>query len=134
MSTPFGPQLIGETEKTLGELLRRVLDEPALSESQWVTLRIADALDGSVHTDGLVDATTNRAHYRDAADLVRGLTDRGLIEDGRLTAEGHNVVSGVQSAINRDTAPIWDGLAADDVAAAARVLNEVLTRARAVLQ
>jgi hypothetical protein len=29
MPMPFGPQLIGETEKTLGELLRRFLEGPA---------------------------------------------------------------------------------------------------------
>jgi len=45
MPTPFGPQLIGETEKTLGALLRRFLEGTGLSEPQWVTLRLADRLD-----------------------------------------------------------------------------------------
>ena len=49
MSTPFGPQLIGETEKTLNALLRRYLEASDLTEPQWVTLRLADVFDGSVN-------------------------------------------------------------------------------------
>ena len=41
MTAPFGPQLIGETEKTLTALLRRFLADTGLSEPQWVTLRVA---------------------------------------------------------------------------------------------
>ena len=40
MATPFGPQLIGETEKTLGAVLTDTLRGTGLSESQWVTLRV----------------------------------------------------------------------------------------------
>ena len=47
MSTPFGPQLIGETEKTLNALLHRFLRGTGLNEAQWVTLRLAGLLDGS---------------------------------------------------------------------------------------
>jgi hypothetical protein len=133
MSAPFGPQLIGETEKTLREILLRILEKPALTEPQWVAMRIADMLDGSVDSDGLVTTVTNRAHFRDAGDLVRALTDRGLLEAGHVTASGHELISDVQAAISRATAPIWDGLPPEDVAAATRVLNEVLTRARVAL-
>ena len=48
MSTPFGPQLIGETEKTLNALLRRLLQGTGLTEPQWVTLRLANLLDETV--------------------------------------------------------------------------------------
>jgi hypothetical protein len=44
MTTPFGPQLIGETEKTLNAILRRLLQGTGLSEPQWVTLRLAGQL------------------------------------------------------------------------------------------
>ncbi len=60
MLTPFGPQLIGETEKTLNALLRRFLEEPGLTEPQWVTLRLAGLLDRSVDADGLVAAVADR--------------------------------------------------------------------------
>ena len=53
MSMPFGPQLLGETEKTLNALLRRFLDPFELTEPQWVTLRLAEQLDAIVDSDGL---------------------------------------------------------------------------------
>ena len=46
MSIPFGPQLVGQTEKTLNALLRGFLDGTGLTEPQWVTLRVADLIDG----------------------------------------------------------------------------------------
>jgi hypothetical protein len=134
MSTPFGPQLIGETEKTLNALLRRFLRETGLSEPQGVTLRVADLLDGSVDADGLAAAVADRAHLTDAADLVGELTNRGLIDDGRLTSAGRELTTTVQATITSETAPIWDSLPAADVAAATRVLNEVVTRARVALR
>lgn len=133
MSTPFGPQLIGETEKTLNALLRRFLQGTGLTEPEWVTLRLTDLLDGSVDATGLAAAVADRAHFPDAADLVTELTDRGLIDNGRLTPAGRNLIATVQTAIARETTPIWNHLPDDDVAAATRVLNEVVARARAVL-
>jgi hypothetical protein len=134
MSTPFGPQLIGETEKTLNALLRRFLEGTGLTEPQWVTLRLAELLDDRVDTDGLVAAVADRAHLPDAAELVGELTDRGLLDGGRLTPAGRELTTAVQTTITTQTAPIWDNLPTDDVAATTRVLNQVLTRARLVLR
>jgi hypothetical protein len=134
MTTPFGPQLIGETEKTLNALLRRFLRGTGLTEPEWVTLRVAGLLDGRVGADGLAAAVADRAHFPDAADLVRELTGRGLIDDGRVTSAGRELTATVQTTIARETTPIWDDLPDDDVAAATRLLNEVTTRARAVLR
>jgi hypothetical protein len=133
MPTPFGPQLIGETEKTLDALLRRFLDGTGLSEPQWVTLRLAGLLDDSANADSLVGAITDRAHFPDAAGLVGELTDRGLLDDGRLTAAGRELTTAVQATITTETAPIWANLPDDDVAAATRLLNEVVARARRLL-
>ena len=133
MSTPFGPQLIGETEKTLDALLHRFLQRTGLTERQWVTLRLAGMLDGSVDADGLATALADRAHFSDAGDLVAELTDRGLLADGRLSAAGRELTTTLQTTITADTAPIWDNLPSDDVAADTRVLNEVITRARVLL-
>ena len=134
MTTPFGPQLIGETEKTLNALLRRFLQGTGLTEPEWVSLRVADQLDGRVGADGLTAAIADRAHFPDAADLVRDLTNRGLIDDGRVTSAGRGLITAIQTTIARETTPIWGDLPADDVAAATRVLNEVTNRARAVLR
>ena len=133
MSTPFGPQLIGETEKTLGALLRRFLEGTGLTEPQWVTLRLAALIDGTVDAYGLAAAVADRAQFPDAADLVSQLTSRDLLENGRLTSDGRSLIAKAQRTITTETAPIWDHLPDDDVAAATRVLNEVVTRARALL-
>jgi hypothetical protein len=133
MSAPFGPQLIGETEKTLNALLARFLQRTGLTEPQWVTLQLAGMLDGSVDADGLAAAVADRAHLSDAVDLVGELTDRGVLADGRLTSAGRDLTTAVQTTITTDTAAIWEGLPSDDVAAATRVLNEVVTRARVLL-
>ena len=133
MSTPFGPRLIGETEKTLNALLVRFLDGTGLTEPQWVVLRLADADGGSAGAEELVATVADRAHFTDAAALVDELTARGLLEDGRLTPAGHDVTDAVLARSATDTAPIWADLPADDVAAATRLLNEIVSRARAVL-
>ena len=133
MTTPFGPQLIGETEKTLNALLGRFLAGTELTEPQWVALRLADLLGGTTGAAGLTAAVADRGHFPDASALVTGLTDRGLLDNGRLTPAGRRLTAAVQATITTETAPIWDDLPADDVTAATRVLNEVVTRARAVL-
>ena len=133
MSTPFGPQLIGETEKTLNALLDRRLADTGLDEPQWVTLRLADQLGGSVDADGLAHAVRDRAHFADADGLVGALSARGLLQQGDLTPAGRELLTEVQTALSVETAPIFDDLPADDVAAATRVLNEVVSRARVAL-
>jgi hypothetical protein len=133
MSTPFGPQLIGETEKTLNALLRRFLVGTGLTEPQWVALRLAGALDGSVDAKGLAAAVADRAHLPDAVDLVEELTNRGLLDGGQLSSDGRELTTALQATIAAETAPIWADLPADDVAVATRLLNEIIARARAVL-
>jgi hypothetical protein len=134
MSTPFGPQLIGETEKTLNALLHRFLQQTGLSEAQWVTLRLAGQLDGSVDADGLVTALTDRAHFTNSTELTAELTARGLLAGGRLTRSGSELVSSVQATISAETAPIWGDLPDTEVESATRLLNEVILRARRVLE
>jgi hypothetical protein len=134
MSIPFGPQLLGETEKTLAALLRRALEGTGLTESQWVTLRLADLLDGTVDAAGLAAAAADRAQFADAADLVGELTRRGLVDDGRPTDAGRETLAAVLGTSGRLSGAIWDDLGTADVAATTRVLNEVLARARLALR
>jgi hypothetical protein len=137
MTTPFGPQLIGETEKTLNALLLRHLQAVAvddrLTEPQWVTLRVADMLDGTVDHDGLVASVADRAHFPDSAQHVDELTERRLLDDGRLTREGRELLTRLQASIAGEASAIFDDLAPDDVATTERVLNELLDRARVAL-
>jgi hypothetical protein len=132
VTTPFGPQLIGETEKTLNAILRRLLHAAALTEPQWVTLRLAGHL-GATDDASLAAAVADRAHFADTATLVDELTARGLLAGGELTAGGRELVESVQAVIATTTAPIWRDLAADDVTATERLLNELVRRGREVL-
>ncbi|CAI9416373.1 MarR family transcriptional regulator [Nocardioides sp. T2.26MG-1] len=133
MPTPFGPQLIGETEKTLNALLNALL-AGRLSEPEWVTLRLAHLLEGEVGSaDQLAAAVSDRARFDDAAELVRGLTAAGLLQDGRPTAQSRALVADLQEQIAVRIEPIWRDLPAEDLAAAARVLTHVRDRARAGL-
>lgn len=134
MPTTFGPQLIGETEKSLNALLRRFLEGTGLTEPQWVTLRLAQTLGHNADHAGLVDSLRTRAQFADAADLVDQLTGWGLLVDGAPTQSGQELVASVQARIAIEAAPIWEGHAAADVDAAARLLSEVTQRARAVLR
>ena len=104
MTTPFGPQLIGETEKTLNALLGRFLAGTELTEPQWVTLRLADLLGGTGGAAGLTAAVADRGHFPDASALVTGLTDRGLLDNGRLTPAGRRLTAAVQDTITTETA------------------------------
>ena len=131
MTIPFGPQLIGQTEKALGALLHRFLEGSGLDERQWVTLRLADQLQAADAAE-LASSVSQRAHFPDAAGIVAGLTERGLLADGRLTPAAGEMVTGVQARIDggEQTPPIWDDLDPDDVEATTRILNLVLDRAQ----
>jgi hypothetical protein len=132
MTIPFGPQLIGEAEKTLTALLRRFLADTGLTEPQWVTLRVAQ-LYGADNSEALAAAVSDRAHFLDASELVDAMTDRGLLEEGRLTPAGRDVISNVLATSERETGGLWRDHPAGDVEAATRVLNELVARARVLL-
>jgi hypothetical protein len=127
MTPTFGPQLIGETEKTLQALLRRALADTALDERLWVALRVADQPDASLLRDRLAD----RAHFEDADHLVTTLEQRRLVADDAPTVDGRALLDRVLAKSAALGGPIWDDI--DDADAAARALTEVLTRARAAL-
>jgi hypothetical protein len=133
MPTPFGPQLIGQTEKTLNALLAVALGD-RLTEPQWVTLRLAHQLQGEVSgTDQLAHEVADRARFDDAHALVAGLTADGLLKGGRPTERGTALHAEIGEEIAALSAPVFADLPAAEVATATRVLNEVLNRARAVL-
>jgi len=127
---PFGPVLLGQTEKTLQALLRHTLTGTGLSEPQWVTLRLATMLDGQVDHGGLVSAVADRTKFADTAALVGELVERGLVTGGRPTDAGRDLVDHVLAASDKDNGSVWRDLSSSDVEAATRVLNEVLRRAR----
>ena len=129
-TVPFGPVLLGQTEKTLQALLRHTLTGTGLTEQEWVTLRLATMVDGQVDRLGLISMVADRAKFADAAALVEALTERGLVVDGQPTSNGRELVSTVLAASEASAGTIWRDLPTADVEAATRVLNEVLRRAR----
>ena len=127
MTTNFGPQLIGQTEKTLQALLRRALADTGLDERQWVALRLADQSGAA----GLRDRVADQAQFDDADQLVTNLEQCGLVANDCPTAAGHTMLETVLAKSATLSGPIWDDI--DDADAAGRALTLVLTRARAAL-
>ena len=125
MATSFGPQLLGETEKTLNVLLRRSLAGSGLDEQQWVTLRVASQHDGALGT--LAARVADRAHFQNTDRLVEQLERRGLIASERPTPKGEALLRDVLGGNSN----IWADV--PDAEAAARALSTVLDRARAAL-
>jgi hypothetical protein len=128
---PFGPQLIGQTEKALSALLRTVLTDHQLSEREWVALRLTSQFDGE---DDVAEAIRDRAQFEDAADLLSTLERRGLVIGGMLTAAGAELVVEVGREIGALAGPIWANVDSADAEAAARALNSVLEQTKARLR
>ncbi|MEU0096165.1 hypothetical protein [Kribbella sp. NPDC006257] len=127
MTITFGPQLIGQTEKTLQALLSRALDDTGLDERLWVTLRLAGQPDGSALRERVADL----AKFADADQLVTTLEERELVADDAPTEEGRAVLEQVLAKSAALSGPIWDDI--EDADAAGRALNELLRRARAAV-
>ena len=125
MAALFGPQLLGETEKTLAALLRQSLADTGLDEQLWVTLRVASQHEGPMGT--LAAAVADRAHFTAPHALVEELTRRGLLADERPTPPADELLRSVLSRVSE----IWQDV--PDADAAARALSTVLGRARRVL-
>lgn len=134
---PFGPQLIGRTEKALNALLERELSGTGVAERQWVALNLTD---GALPSDRLA-ARISEALRIDAAaarELLAELIAAGLVHEAaartiELTGKGRSLQRGIRSATASLTEDLWGDLPDDDRATAARVLNVVLTRAGAAL-
>jgi hypothetical protein len=127
MTSTLGPQLIGETEKTLQALLRRALTGTGLDERLWVALRLSDQPDRTPLRERVAD----RAHFEDAEHLVTTLEKRHLVANDEPTIAGRTMLRSVLAKSAALSGPIWDDIADADVAA--RALTEVLARARHAL-
>ncbi len=129
--TPFGPQVIGQTERALGALLRTVLAGRDLTEREWVTLRLAAQAGPADDLDAFVAA---RLHDPEAGHAVAALRRRGLVVGSAPSPAGAALVEQIGQEIAALTRPLWEDVDEQDAAAAARALTIVLERAGAVLQ
>jgi DNA-binding MarR family transcriptional regulator len=141
-TTPFGTQVIGQTEKALGAILDRLLAGTGLNERQWVTLTVTVASGGTVARDQLVGRLAGILKVSEAAAQARitELAGAGLLQvpDGegsvvRATDAGQQLHGRIRSAITEITERLWGDLPAEDLATAGRVLSTVLARANAEL-
>jgi hypothetical protein len=132
MTASFGPQLIGQTEKTLQALLRGVLADTGLDERLWVALRLADqGSAGGTAPATLRARVADLARFADADALVSTLEAQRLVVDDAPTQAGRAVPTTVLARSAALSGPIWDDV--PDADAAARALTAVLARARAAL-
>jgi DNA-binding MarR family transcriptional regulator len=136
---PFGPQLIGQTEKTLNALLTREIASVQLTEPQWVTLSLA-VMGGGGETsrDAFIERLTDAVKItpQEAQNRVSSLLDAGLMEtrDGQLLAvtdAGNEVFRRIRGRTAEITERLWGDLPDEDLQVAGRVLATVLDRARA---
>src|SRR6201999_2843643 len=63
---PFGPALIGQTEKALDAILRRELAGTGASPTGWVLLKLAEGAGGRLGRQGLVDLAAAEAKVEPA--------------------------------------------------------------------
>jgi hypothetical protein len=134
---PFGAQLIGRTEKSLGVLLNGILVGSGLSEPDYVALRVCADREGDSRADVAAQlATVFRKGDDHAAELVERLSSAGMISTDsadkiQLTTEGRDLRDRLVADTEALTGRLWGDLPADDLAVAARVLGTVLRRAAA---
>ncbi len=141
-TTPFGTQLIGQTEKTLNAILDRLLAGTGLTEPQWVALNVAVASGGTVGRHELAARVAGALKIAEAdADARLGeLAAAQLLELAEadapvtLTDSGQQRIAGIRAAVAEITERLWGDLPADDLATAGRVLDAVLERASAELR
>lgn len=126
---PFGPQLIGQTEKTLNAVLRTFLVEDGLTEEQWVALRLTAQFTG----DGdLAEFIREASHFEYPAQTLATLEQRNLITGHTLTDDGREMLARIGADIAERTAVIWEDL--PDAECAERALNVVHARYRDLLR
>jgi hypothetical protein len=134
-SIPFGPRLIGQTEKTLNAILECLLDGSPVSESQWVALNV------SIHGGAvpaaemaLRIASSLKVSEAEGVAALEGLLDRGLaaVTDAgvvAVTTAGREFHEDMQARIGVVTQRLWGDIPASEREAAAETLNTVLQRA-----
>jgi hypothetical protein len=141
-STPFGAQLLGQTEKTLNAILDRELAGTGLTEPEWVTLVLTVAIGEAIDRDQLIGRVAGavKVSEEEAQTRVDKLTTAGLLQVGdgenppvQVTDAGDQVHARIRGAITPITERLWGDLPAEDLATAGRVLNTILARANAEL-
>ncbi|MFF4750941.1 MarR family winged helix-turn-helix transcriptional regulator [Streptomyces sp. NPDC002514] len=143
MTTPaptVGGRVIGLAHYASRAVLEQVLDPHGLTFLRFVTLRLTALADGPVETDRLVGEVVDAVKI-DAADAhgaVAELIGAGLVTPREpsgvlVTDAGRELHARASAETAAVSARIYDGIPAQDRAAAGRVLALVTERANAEL-
>ncbi|MGI5430258.1 MarR family transcriptional regulator [Streptomyces sp. CA-179760] len=135
-----GPRVIALAHYAGRAILETVLTRHGVTFQQSVTLRLAAVAEGPVGREELVDGVTGalKVEATEAHGVVDELIAARLLAQGeasgvRITDAGrrlHDRTSGETAPI---TARIYDGIPAEDLAVAGRVLSLITERADAEL-
>jgi hypothetical protein len=141
-STPFGPQLLGQTEKTLNAILDRELAGTGLTEPEWVTLVLTVAIGEAIEREQPIGRVAGAVTVSEEETQTRvdKLTSAGLLQVGdgenslvQVTDAGHQLHGRIRGEITPITERLWGDLPPEELAAAGRVLSTILARANAEL-
>ncbi|MFF5295557.1 hypothetical protein [Paractinoplanes globisporus] len=122
-------QTIAEAQGAVRALLDRTLAGSGLDSNEYVALRVAIARRADDLAGFLASQPQLNLDADAAAALVRGLQMRGLLVEGAITPAGTELYQRVAEQVAETTTRLYAGMDENDLAAAHRVLTEVITRA-----
>jgi hypothetical protein len=132
MSTPtLNPQIVGQAENAHGAIMNVVLAGTGLNRDRWVALSLIMFSGGTIGAAELADRLTGALKIgKDAAQATIGeLAAAGLVTDAAgqvaVTDAGRVMFEQVRGAIGPIVARAYDGIPAEDLQTAARVLVAV---------
>jgi len=129
------PAVLGSTENALRSLLAELLRTTELaSYEEWVALTLVDR-HGSDETAALDAIADNLAVDADAGrDPLLSLEDKGILHrvDGsrRVSPRGATLLLETRRRVTSTTAPLVEGISAEDLAVTVAILEQVGSRAR----
>jgi DNA-binding MarR family transcriptional regulator len=134
------PQLIGQTERALGALMRPVLDRFGATFHQWVALAVTTTNGGTMDRGDLTAYITDALQIDDATvdAAIAELAAAGVLETSTesvvaLNEAGRKRYDELRTAVGANTVPLFADIPDADLATARRVLTTVAERAAAQL-
>jgi DNA-binding MarR family transcriptional regulator len=127
-------QDIGEAEGAMTALLERALTPSGRSRAEYITLRLLAARGSFESPSDLADFLAGQRQLGLDRAAAEALLDRmgadGLVTAGpvTLTADGRAVLDDLAARIAPVTRQVFTGIERDDLAAAHRVLTELIER------
>jgi DNA-binding MarR family transcriptional regulator len=128
-------QILGEAEHATRALMERLLAPTATTFHQWVVLNGITVVGGALPRAAIVARMTGALKIGPALaeGAINALVATGLVEQSgemiTLTDAGRARYAAIRGPLGEVTARLYADLSADDLAAAARVLTTLTSRA-----